>query len=53
MELIAGGSGQSLDEVKKMQDLGVSRLIVPPPGFAPDQIEAGFEKLQNDILSKV
>jgi len=33
--------------------MGVSRLIIPPPGFDPDAIEKGLEKLGNDLISKL
>jgi probable F420-dependent oxidoreductase len=53
VELTAGGPLRSLDDVKKMQDLGVSRMIVPPPGFDKDTIEQGFQKLNDDFISKL
>ncbi|MBW2386389.1 MAG: LLM class F420-dependent oxidoreductase [Deltaproteobacteria bacterium] len=53
IELTAGGPVRSLDDLKRYQDLGISRLIIPPPGFDPDALEAGLEKLGNDILSKL
>jgi probable F420-dependent oxidoreductase len=53
VELTAGGPVTGLDDVKKMQDLGVSRMIIPPPGFDPDSIERGFQKFGDDIISKL
>jgi len=49
---ITTGSAPSLDEVKRLRDLGVSRFVVPPPGFAPDDIERGFEKIGNELIAK-
>ncbi len=46
------GSTPTPDEVKRLEDLGVSRFIVPPPGFTNEQISAGLEKLGNDLISK-
>ena len=39
-------------EFKRLEDMGVSRFIVPPPGFTPDQVTAGLEKLGNELISK-
>ncbi len=53
VELTTGGPVRSLDDVKRFEDMGVSRLILPPPGFDPDGLEKGLEKLGNDLISKV
>ena len=53
VELTTGGPVRSLDDVKRFEDLGVSRLILPPPGFDPEGLERGLEKLGNDLISKV
>jgi probable F420-dependent oxidoreductase len=53
VELTAGGALRSLDDVKRLEDMGVSRIITAPPGFDEDAVEKGLEKLGDDILSKV
>ena len=35
---ITTGSLPTLDEVKRLQDLGVARFVMGPPGFAPDDV---------------
>jgi alkanesulfonate monooxygenase SsuD/methylene tetrahydromethanopterin reductase-like flavin-dependent oxidoreductase (luciferase family) len=50
---ISSGSLPTLDEVKRLQDLGCSRFMVPPPGFAPDDLRAGLEKIGNELISKI
>jgi probable F420-dependent oxidoreductase len=50
---ITSGSLPTLDEVKRLRDLGVARFVVGPPGFAPDDVTRGFEKLGNEILAKL
>jgi probable F420-dependent oxidoreductase len=50
---ITTGSLPTLDEVKRLRDLGVARFVVGPPGFAPDDVTRGFEKLGNEILAKL
>ena len=37
---------------KRLQDLGVSRFMVPPPAFDPDGITEGLERLGN-LIAKV
>jgi probable F420-dependent oxidoreductase len=53
IELTAGGAVRSLDDVKRYQDLGVSRLVIGPPGFDKEAVEAGLEKFGNDVLAKL
>ena len=49
---ITTGSVPRLDEVKRLQDLGVSRFTVSPPGFTKDDLERGLEKLGNELIAK-
>ena len=50
---ISSGSVPSLDEVRRLQDLGVSRFVAPPPGFDEDAITAGFTRMGDEILAKL
>ena len=49
---ITSGSLPTADEVKRLEDMGVSRFVMGPPGFAPDDVEKGLEKLGNELFSK-
>ncbi len=49
IEISFGAPPNDLDQIKRLQDLGVSRVVVPPPGFTPDSIEKGFEVLSKTI----
>jgi probable F420-dependent oxidoreductase len=49
---ITCGSRPTLDEVKRLEDLGVRRFTLSPPGFAPDDVERGLEKLGNELIAK-
>ena len=49
---ITTGSVPTPDEVKRLEDLGVSRFVMGPPGFAPDALKAGLEKLGDELISK-
>ncbi len=50
---ISTGSVPTLDEVKRLQDLGVGRFVAPPPGFDKDAISAGFTKIGDEIIAKL
>ena len=43
----------SLDTIKKFQDIGISRIVVPPPGFDKDNLSRGLEQLGNDHRVKL
>jgi len=49
---ITTGSIPTPDEVKRLEDMGVSRFTVGPPGFTPDALREGLEKLGNELISK-
>jgi probable F420-dependent oxidoreductase len=49
---ITCGSRPTLDEVKRLEDLGVRRFTLSPPGFAPDDVERGLEKYGNELIAK-
>ena len=47
IELTTGMAGSGSDAVRPYEDLGVSRLIVPPPGFDADGLRRGLEAFAN------
>lgn len=49
---ITTGSLPTPDEVKRLEDMGVHRFVTGPPGFAPDDVEKGLEKLGNELIAK-
>ena len=49
IEISFGAPPDDLDQIKKLQDLGVSRIVVPPPGFDRDSIDKGLEALSKTI----
>jgi probable F420-dependent oxidoreductase len=49
IEISFGAPPNDLDAIKRLQDLGVSRVVVPPPGFDRDSIDKGLEVLQKAI----
>ena len=52
IEVTSGRAGADADGVKRLADLGVSRFMVPPPGFDPDGITQGLEKL-GELIAKL
>ncbi len=52
IEISAGGA-PTLDAVKEMQDLGVSRYVLPPPGFDAEAITRGLQHYADQILAKL
>jgi probable F420-dependent oxidoreductase len=53
IEVTSGRTVPDLEGVKRLQDLGVSRFMVPPPGFDPESITQGLERLGNEVLAKL
>lgn len=52
IEITAGGA-PTLDEARRLRDQGVARFIVTPPGFAPDELRKGLERIGDEILAKL
>jgi probable F420-dependent oxidoreductase len=50
IELTTGMNGNDRDSVRRYEDLGVSRLIVSPPGFDPDGLRRGLEAFANTLI---
>ncbi len=53
IELSASAPAMDLDAIKSMEDLGVSRLLIGPPGFSRDDIEKNLTRLGDAVLSKL
>lgn len=49
IEISFGAPPNDLDAIKRLRDLGVSRVVVPPPGFDRDSIAKGLEVIQKAI----
>jgi len=50
---ITTGSPLDLDQIRRLEDMGVRRITIPPPGFTPADVTAGLEKLGSEILAKL
>ena len=52
IEVTSGRAQPTVDNVRHLTDLGVSRFMVPPPAFDPDGITQGLEKL-GELIAKL
>lgn len=50
---ITTGCLPKLDEIKRLEAMGVGRIALGPPGFSRDAVKAGLEKLGNEIIAKL
>ena len=49
---ITTGCAPKLDEIKRLEQMGVRRITFGPPGFSREDVTRGLEKLGNEILAK-
>ena len=56
IEITSGGDGAlgsgALDEVKRLADLGVSRVIIPPLAFDVEGQKAAFARYGDEVISR-
>jgi probable F420-dependent oxidoreductase len=52
IEVTTGGP-PSVDFAKQLADQGVTRIVMPPPSFAPDDIGRALGELSESFISKV
>jgi probable F420-dependent oxidoreductase len=52
IEVTSGRAVPDRDNVRQLEDLGVSRFMVPPPAFDPEGVTQGLEKL-GDLIAKL
>jgi len=52
IEITSGGL-PDLDFAKRLEDLGVHRLVVPPPSFDPNDIKRALGELSGNLVAKV
>ena len=49
IEISCGGRVDDSDALKRLEDLGVSRIAIGPPGFDKDAVRKGLEQIGNVI----
>jgi probable F420-dependent oxidoreductase len=52
IELSCMGAANA-DMIKRVQDVGVTRVVVAPPGYDPEKLTRGLEAIQNEIIAKL
>jgi probable F420-dependent oxidoreductase len=53
IEITTSSPGMDVDAIKRLEDQGVSRLAIGPPGFDRDSIQKGFGELNDKVISKL
>lgn len=43
----------NLDSLKALQDIGISRVVIQPPGYDIEAITGGLEKIANEVITKL
>ncbi len=41
------------DAIKPFEDIGISRVVVAPPGFDKEALSRGLEKIGNEVIARV
>lgn len=52
IEVTSGRAAPDVDGVRRLEELGVSRFMVPPPAFDPEGVTQGLERL-GELIAKV
>jgi len=45
--------GPDLDAIRRLEDQGVSRLVMGPPGFDPEGLRKGLDEFANGVMAKL
>jgi hypothetical protein len=53
IEVTAGRGLVDADGAKQLQDLGVSRAIIPPPAFDEDGVRKGLHEFADRVITKL
>ncbi|MGI9590003.1 MAG: LLM class F420-dependent oxidoreductase [Myxococcota bacterium] len=53
IEITTQYPGPDLDKIKRLEDQGVSRLVMGPPGFDREAIQQGLGEFADNVLAKL
>ena len=53
IEITAGHGFVDLDGVRRFQDLGISRLVIPPPAFDEEGVRKGLHDFGDRVIARV
>jgi probable F420-dependent oxidoreductase len=50
---LTAGTAPDLDAIRRLEDLGVSRVTLPPPGFDEDAVRSGLHDLGDRLIARL
>lgn len=53
IEITTASPGNDLDAIKRLEDSGVSRLVIGPPGFDREAVKKGLGDFADKVLAKL
>jgi probable F420-dependent oxidoreductase len=53
IEITAGMNVPDVDQVRRLQDLGVARIPIAPPAFDPEGLTRGLSEFRERVMAKV
>jgi hypothetical protein len=53
IEITTAAPGPDLDAIRRLEDQGVSRLVIGPPGFTRESLRAGLGKFADAVIAKL
>ena len=53
IEITTAAPGPDLDAIRRLEDQGVARLVMSPPGFDRNAVRAGLEKFADAVLTRL
>ncbi len=53
VEISVGGAPRNIDDVKRYADIGVSRIVMPPPAFDPEGLRKGLLGFRETVIEKL
>jgi probable F420-dependent oxidoreductase len=52
IEITAAGPQLDRDGIRRLEDLGISRVVTPPPAFDPDGVTRGLHDLAERVIAR-
>jgi len=53
IEITTALPGPDLDAIRRLEDQGVSRLVMGPPGFDPEGLRKGLDEFANGVMARL
>ena len=51
--IVSVGKRTDPDSIARYRDLGVSRMIIPPPAFDPEGLRKGLHEFADNVIAKL